>query len=86
MGILTLLLLLTIKRAVGLFGHDVDCGGSVRSDFCVSCPPSASGCGGDCVWEEERDLCIPDKGKHHHPSLLLVLQTLCQVLFLNSLV
>ena len=60
--IMGILLLLLVKRAVGLFGLDVDCGGSVKSDFCVSCAPSAFGCGGDCVWMEERSLCVQDKG------------------------
>ena len=73
MGILLLLLL--IKRAAGLLALEVDCGGSVTSDFCLSCPPSASGCGGECGWVAERSLCIQDKGRDYDHYLGLPVQT-----------
>ena len=78
-----LLFLLLPKRAAGLFGLEVDCGGAVKSDFCVSCPPSASGCGGECDWVAERSLCIQDKGGDYHHYLFYYH---CQVQSLNSLV
>ena len=64
-----LLVIMMIKRTAGLFGLEVDCGGAVKSDFCVSCPPSASGCGGECDWVAERSLCIQDKGGDYHHYL-----------------